>query len=116
MAASARHAKDARIKAGINGVLNCSVLDGWWDEGFNTDAGWAIGKGEIYEDEDLQDDVAGAHLCAARGDPARERDHEPRYRRPRLPLGEVQIEQAVHLANRDTAAHDRAYVIARIVE
>jgi len=50
------------MKAGINGVLNCSVLDGWWAEGFNTDAGWAIGKGEVYEDESLQDDVESKAL------------------------------------------------------
>lgn len=29
-------------KAGINGVLNLSVLDGWWDEGYNGVNGWAI--------------------------------------------------------------------------
>jgi starch phosphorylase len=29
-------------KAGINGVLNLSVLDGWWDEGYNGNNGWAI--------------------------------------------------------------------------
>lgn len=29
-------------KAGINGVLNLSVLDGWWDEGFNGKNGWGI--------------------------------------------------------------------------
>lgn len=29
-------------KAGINGVINLSVLDGWWGEGFNKDNGWAI--------------------------------------------------------------------------
>lgn len=29
-------------KAGINGVLNLSVLDGWWGEGFNGNNGWAI--------------------------------------------------------------------------
>ena len=29
-------------KAGINGVLNLSVLDGWWGEGYNGDNGWAI--------------------------------------------------------------------------
>jgi len=29
-------------KAGINGVMNLSVLDGWWDEGFNGENGWAI--------------------------------------------------------------------------
>jgi starch phosphorylase len=29
-------------KAGLNGVLNLSVLDGWWDEGFDGENGWAI--------------------------------------------------------------------------
>ena len=29
-------------KAGINGVLNLSVLDGWWDEGYNGQNGWSI--------------------------------------------------------------------------
>jgi starch phosphorylase len=31
------------MKAGMNGVLNVSVLDGWWYEGFSPDLGWAIG-------------------------------------------------------------------------
>jgi starch phosphorylase len=30
------------MKAAINGVLNLSVLDGWWDEGYNSRIGWAI--------------------------------------------------------------------------
>ena len=30
------------MKAGINGVINLSVLDGWWDEGYEGDNGWAI--------------------------------------------------------------------------
>ena len=30
------------MKAGMNGVLNLSVLDGWWDEGYNSKNGWAI--------------------------------------------------------------------------
>ncbi len=29
-------------KAALNGVINCSVLDGWWAEGYNGDNGWAI--------------------------------------------------------------------------
>lgn len=29
-------------KAGLNGVLNLSVLDGWWDEGYNGENGWGI--------------------------------------------------------------------------
>jgi glucan phosphorylase len=30
------------MKAGMNGVLNLSVLDGWWDEGYDGRNGWAI--------------------------------------------------------------------------
>ncbi len=30
------------MKAGINGVINLSVLDGWWEEGYQGDNGWAI--------------------------------------------------------------------------
>jgi len=45
------------MKAAINGVLNVSVLDGWWCEGFSEDTGWAIGGGEEYPDHDYQDMV-----------------------------------------------------------
>ena len=50
------------MKAGVNGVLNCSVLDGWWDEGYSPDIGWAIGRGESYDDEELQDEVESKAL------------------------------------------------------
>ena len=50
------------MKAGINGVLNCSVLDGWWAEGYSPDIGWAIGSGEVYEDEELQDGIESEAL------------------------------------------------------
>ena len=30
------------MKAGLNGVLNLSVLDGWWSEGYEPELGWAI--------------------------------------------------------------------------
>jgi starch phosphorylase len=33
------------MKVLVNGGLNCSVLDGWWDEAFAPDLGWAIGDG-----------------------------------------------------------------------
>jgi starch phosphorylase len=33
------------MKAGINGVINLSVLDGWWDEGYDGENGWAIKPG-----------------------------------------------------------------------
>jgi starch phosphorylase len=45
------------MKAAINGVLNCSILDGWWAEGYDPSHGWAIGSGEEYEDEEAQDEI-----------------------------------------------------------
>lgn len=45
------------MKAAINGVLNCSILDGWWAEGFDPSNGWAIGGGEEYDDEVEQDEI-----------------------------------------------------------
>jgi glycogen phosphorylase len=41
------------MKAGINGVLNLSILDGWFDEAYERSGGWAIGDREPYsEDQD----------------------------------------------------------------
>jgi glycogen phosphorylase len=41
------------MKAGINGVLNLSILDGWYDEAYEYAGGWAIGDREPYmEDQD----------------------------------------------------------------
>jgi starch phosphorylase len=41
------------MKAAMNGVLNLSVLDGWFDEAYETSGGWAIGDREEYsEDQD----------------------------------------------------------------
>ena len=43
------------MKAGINGVLNLSILDGWFDEAFEYSGGWAIGDRETYSED--QDEV-----------------------------------------------------------
>jgi len=43
------------MKAAQNGVPNVSVLDGWWDEGFDSDNGWAIGDRGTDPDEAAQD-------------------------------------------------------------
>jgi starch phosphorylase len=43
------------MKASANGVVNLSVLDGWWDEGWLGDNGWAIGGRETNPDEGAQD-------------------------------------------------------------
>ncbi|MDR0411865.1 MAG: alpha-glucan family phosphorylase [Treponema sp.] len=50
------------MKAAMNGVLNCSILDGWWDEAYTPEVGWAIGQGEQYTDTNLQDDVESRAL------------------------------------------------------
>ena len=47
------------MKAGANGVLNLSVLDGWWDEGYSPDIGWAIPSGATL-DRPQTDDPAEA--------------------------------------------------------
>ena len=47
------------MKAALNGALNLSVLDGWWDEAYSTSIGWAVGLGEEYTDLGLQDEVEG---------------------------------------------------------
>ncbi len=42
-------------KAAINGVLHCSILDGWWAEAYDGTNGFAIGKGEGQADEAAAD-------------------------------------------------------------
>ncbi len=44
-------------KAALNGVLNFSVLDGWWREGYNGMNGWAIGDEVDHDDPDVQDQM-----------------------------------------------------------
>lgn len=43
------------MKAAINGVLNFSILDGWWREAYNERNGWSIGEDKSYESTDIQD-------------------------------------------------------------
>jgi len=50
------------MKVVPNGGLNISVLDGWWDEAYNSNNGWAIGKGEEYNDLAYQDEVESLML------------------------------------------------------
>ncbi len=42
-------------KASVNGVVNCSILDGWWAEGYDTTNGWAIGTNARYNSYEEQD-------------------------------------------------------------
>ena len=44
-------------KASVNGVVNFSVLDGWWAEGYDTTNGWAIGTETDYDSYDIQDNA-----------------------------------------------------------
>ncbi|MFW5731115.1 MAG: alpha-glucan family phosphorylase [Desulfonatronovibrionaceae bacterium] len=52
------------MKAVANGVLNFSVLDGWWDEAYTPDNryGWSIGNGEEYADHEYQNLVESHFL------------------------------------------------------
>lgn len=45
------------MKAAVNGALNLSVLDGWWDEGYNPDCGWQIGGHDVSDDIVEQDRI-----------------------------------------------------------
>lgn len=49
------------MKAALNGGLNLSILDGWWDEWFDGENGWAIPSADGVDDPDKRDDLeAGA--------------------------------------------------------
>jgi starch phosphorylase len=50
------------MKAAVNGVLNCSILDGWWCEAFDVDHGWAVGEEREGADEEAQDREDGESL------------------------------------------------------
>lgn len=45
------------MKAVMNGVLNLSVLDGWWAEGYIPKAGWALKEARTYENQTFQDEL-----------------------------------------------------------
>ncbi len=50
------------MKAALNGVLNVSIMDGWWCEGYSPTLGWRIGNGEEYQDHNYQDAVESQAL------------------------------------------------------
>jgi starch phosphorylase len=49
-------------KAEMNGVLNLSVLDGWWYEGYREGAGWALTDKRTYENQHYQDQLDAATI------------------------------------------------------
>ncbi len=53
------------MKAAMNGVLNCSILDGWWDEAFDRKIGWAIGHREEYSSDKEAQEYQDTTDCAA---------------------------------------------------
>jgi starch phosphorylase len=50
------------MKAALNGGLNLSILDGWWDEWFDGENGWAIPTADGVEDPERRDDIEAAAL------------------------------------------------------
>lgn len=50
------------MKAAVNGALHLSVLDGWWCEGYAPGRGWALGHGEVFENEEYEDSVEAQAL------------------------------------------------------
>lgn len=50
------------MKLLANGGLNLSILDGWWDEAYTPEVGWAIGHGENYTDAEAQDQIESEAL------------------------------------------------------
>ncbi len=49
-------------KAEMNGVVNLSVLDGWWVEGYRKGAGWALKQERTYENQGYQDQLDAATI------------------------------------------------------
>ena len=49
-------------KASVNGVINFSVLDGWWAEGYNSKNGWKIGTNDEYDSYEIQDNADSASI------------------------------------------------------
>ncbi|ACQ79597.1 alpha-glucan phosphorylase [Beutenbergia cavernae DSM 12333] len=50
------------MKCALNGALNLSILDGWWDEWFDGQNGWAIPTADGVEDPERRDDLEAAAL------------------------------------------------------
>ncbi len=50
------------MKAALNGALNLSILDGWWDEWYDGQNGWAIPTADGVEDAERRDDLESAAL------------------------------------------------------
>ncbi len=49
-------------KAVMNGVVNFSVLDGWWAEGYKPGAGWALSEERSYDNQQFQDELDAENI------------------------------------------------------
>ena len=80
------------MKAALNGALNCSILDGWWDEAYNGRNGWAIGTQQIMRDDAQQDRIDASSIYDLI-----ERDIAPRfYDRSEGPVPRRWVERMKH--------------------
>lgn len=50
------------MKASLNGTINCSILDGWWDEGYNNENGYSFGSAREYSNHDEQNMIESGEL------------------------------------------------------
>ncbi len=50
------------MKAAINGVINCSILDGWWDEAYTPECGWAIVGNPSFSNTEDADNYESAEI------------------------------------------------------
>lgn len=50
------------MKVLVNGGINLSELDGWWAEAYTPEVGWALGDGQVHDDESAQDIRAAVAL------------------------------------------------------
>lgn len=78
------------MKAAMNGVVNVSVLDGWWVEGYNGENGWAIGEDRVFDQPDYQDDYDSQHLYSLLEDQVL-----PRYFQNGVPLSDAWLETSM---------------------
>ncbi len=62
------------MKAALNGQLNLSILDGWWDECYDGENGWAISSAEYIDDDERRDELEANSLFDLL-----EREVVPRY-------------------------------------
>ena len=74
------------MKAALNGALNLSILDGWWDEWFDGKNGWAIPTADGVEDPERRDDIEASALYDLVENQVAPRFYDTRRERPAAEL------------------------------